>query len=72
MAEIGTLAPIEVVQSEAEIANRRELLITARYSLAQMEDQMKKLISSLGDPGRVAVKIVPLDSLASMKRFQGF
>ncbi len=72
MAEIGTLAPIEVVQSEAEIANRRELLITARYSLAQMEDQMKKLISSLGDPGRVAVKIVPLDSLAAMNDFRDF
>ncbi len=72
MAEIGTLAPIEVVQSEAEIANRRELLITAQYSLAQMEDQMKKLISSLGDPGMVAVKIVPLDSLASMNDFRNF
>jgi outer membrane protein TolC len=72
MAEIGTLAPIEVVQSEAEIANRRELLIRAEYSLAQMEDQMKKLISSLGDPGRVAVRIVPLDSLATMDDFRDF
>ena len=72
MAEIGTLAPIDVVQSEAEIANRRELLIRAEFSLAQMEDQMKKLISSLGDPGRVAVRIVPLDSLASMDDFRDF
>ena len=72
MAEIGTLAPIEVVQSEAEIANRREALIRAEYSLAQMEDQMKKLISSLGDPGRVAVRIVPLDSLATMDDFRDF
>ena len=51
MAEIGTLAPIEVFKSEAEIARRRELLITAKYSLTQMEDQMKKLISSVRDPG---------------------
>ena len=72
MAEIGTLAPIEVVQSEAEIANRKELLIRATYSLAQMEDQMKKLISSLSDPGRVAVKIEPLDQLASIKDFRNF
>ena len=72
MAEIGTLAPIDVVQSEAEIANRRELLIRAEYSLAQMEDQMKKLISSLGDPGRVAVRIVPLDSLATMDDYRDF
>lgn len=72
MAEIGTLAPIEVVQSEAEIANRREALIRAEYSLAQMEDQMKKLISSLGDPGRVAVRIVPLDSVATMDDFKDF
>ena len=72
MVEIGTLAPIEVLQSEAEIANRREMLIRAEYSLAQMEDQMKKLISSLGDPGRVAVRIVPLDSLAGMDDFRDF
>ena len=72
MAEIGTLAPIDVVQSEAEIANRRELLIRAEYSLTQMEDQMKKLISSLGDPGRVAVRIVPLDSLATMDDYRDF
>ena len=72
MAEIGTLAPIEVVQSEAEIANRKELLIRAQYSLVQMQDQMKKLISSLRDPGRIAVKIEPLDQLASIKDFRNF
>ena len=72
MAKIGTLAPIEVFKSEAEIARRRELLITAKYSLTQMEDQMKKLISSVGDPGKLLMRIEPLDLLASRGDFKDF
>ena len=72
MVEIGTLAPIEVFKSEVEIAIRRELLITAKYSLTQMEDQMKKLISSVSDPGKILMRIEPLDSLASREDFKGF
>ena len=72
MAEIGTLAPIEVFKSEAEIARRRELLITAKYSLTQMEDQMKKLISSVRDPGTLLMRIEPLDLLASREDFKDF
>jgi len=72
MVEIGTLASIEVFKSEAEIARRRELLITAKYSLTQMEDQMKKLISSVGDPGKLLMRIEPLDLLASREDFKDF
>ena len=60
--EIGTLAPIEIVKSESEIANRKEDLITAEYTLQQLEDQFKKLISQYGDPGQVLARIEPLDS----------
>ncbi len=60
--EIGTLAPIEVVKSESEIANRREELIVAQYTLQQMEDSMKKVLTSLGDPAEVAGRIEAVDS----------
>ncbi len=59
--EIGTLAPIEVVKSESEIANRKEDLIRAEYTLQQLEDQMKKLISQYGDPGQVLARVEPVD-----------
>jgi outer membrane protein len=70
--EIGTLAPIEVVQSESEIANRREELIRAQYSLEQFEDQMKKYISSFGDPAQISARIEPLDKTLSPSDFKDF
>jgi outer membrane protein len=60
--EIGTLAPIEIVKSESEIANRQEDLIRAEFTLQELEDQMKKLISRYGDPGQVTARIDPVDS----------
>src|SRR4029077_18278093 len=38
--EIGTLAPIELVKSESEIANRKEELIVAQFTLQQLENTM--------------------------------
>ena len=60
--EIGTMAPIELVKTEAEIANRKEDLIVAQFTLQQMEDRMKKLITSMGDAAQIASKIEPTDS----------
>jgi outer membrane protein len=60
--EIGTLAPIEIVKSESEIANRKEDLITSQFTLQQLEDQFKKLISQSGDPGQVLARVDPVDS----------
>jgi HAE1 family hydrophobic/amphiphilic exporter-1 len=59
--EIGTLAPIEVVKSESEIANRKEDLIVAEFNLQQMENRMKNLITSLGHAVQITSKIDPLD-----------
>jgi outer membrane protein len=70
--EIGTLAPIEVVQSESEIANRKEELIRAQYSLEQFDDQMKKYISSYGDPAQISARIEPLDKTLSPLAFKDF
>src|SRR5881296_2104963 len=56
---IGTLAPIDVVQAESEVANRRVQYITSTYSEVQTQDQVKKLITSQGDPGLVLAKLIP-------------
>ena len=56
---IGTLAPIDVVQAESEVANRRLQYITSTYTEVQTQDQVKKLITSQGDPGLVLAKLIP-------------
>jgi outer membrane protein len=70
--EIGTLAPIEVVKSESEIANRKEELITAQYTLEQFEDQMKKFISSFADPAQISERIEPIDNTLPSSAFKDF
>jgi outer membrane protein len=70
--EIGTLAPIELVKSEAEIANRKEELIVAQYTLEQLENTMKKVISAQRDPGQISSKIEPLDRTLSPNDFKDF
>lgn len=42
--EIGTLAPIDVVQAESEVASREEAVITAEAAIGQTEDQLRTLI----------------------------
>ena len=55
--EIGTLAPIDVVQTQSEVATRREQLILSTYSVTQTEDQIKKLASSDKDPAIFLVNL---------------
>jgi outer membrane protein TolC len=61
--DIGTLAPIDVVQAESEVATRQEQLVVSTYTQAQIEDQVKKLITSQLDPGLVLAKVNPLQSV---------
>ncbi|PYV13987.1 MAG: hypothetical protein DMG07_12985, partial [Acidobacteria bacterium] len=58
-AEVGTMAPLDVVQAEAEVATRTEALVTARYNKRISEDQLKKLISARLDPGVVVAEVLP-------------
>jgi outer membrane protein TolC len=54
--EIGTMAPIEVVQTKTEVASRRGDLVTSTYSVTNTEDQIKKLISNDRDPSMFLLK----------------
>jgi outer membrane protein TolC len=56
---IGTLAPIDLVQAESDLANRRVQYVTSTYTEVQTQDQVKKLITSQSDPGLVLAKIIP-------------
>ena len=55
--EIGTLAPIDVVQTQSEVASRREQFVVSTYTVTATEDQIKKLTSSDKDPAMFLVKL---------------
>jgi outer membrane protein TolC len=59
--EIGTLAPIDVVQTRSEVASRREQLVTATFAITQTEDQIKKLISADKDPSLFLLKLSAME-----------
>ena len=56
------LAPIDVVQTEAEVATRREQLLLSTYTVAQTEDQIKKIVSKEADPGLVLARLQPAET----------
>ena len=61
--EIGTLAPIEVVRAESEVAARERDLITAQTSLRQQENLIKNQISRTSDPDLDAARLEATDAL---------
>jgi outer membrane protein len=61
--QIGTLAPIDLVQAESEVANRRVQFVTSTYTEVQTQDQVKKLLTSQGDPGMVLAKLMPVEGV---------
>ncbi|HVL66099.1 MAG TPA: TolC family protein [Vicinamibacterales bacterium] len=59
--EIGTMAPIDVVQAQAEEANRRQQLVTAQATLRNNELALKRLLVSGTDDELWRATIVPVD-----------
>lgn len=43
--EVGTMAPIDVLEAEAEVARREEGVIVAQEAIGNNEDQLKRLIN---------------------------
>ncbi len=60
--EVGTLAKIDLVQTESEIANWNDLLVVSQYNVTSAEDQIKKLTSSDKDPSMFLVKLKPQEA----------
>jgi outer membrane protein len=63
--EIGTLAPISIVQAEAEVATREQDLTVAETNVLQQETIIKNQLSRNGvsSPAVAEARIVPLDHI---------
>lgn len=63
--EIGTLAPIEIVRAEAEVASRQQDLTVAETAVLQQETILKNALSRNGvaSPSVSEARIVPIDRM---------
>jgi outer membrane protein len=59
--EIGTLAPIDIVQAESEVASREEAVILAEAQIGQSEDQLRSLIYDPKEPDFFNIRLEPTD-----------
>jgi outer membrane protein len=64
--EIGTLAPIEIVRAEAELANAEQELTISDARVLQQETILKNALSKTGiaSPSIADVRIIPTDRLS--------
>jgi outer membrane protein len=59
--KVGTMAPLDVVSAQAEVASREVDVITAENTLDQAEDNLKQAIFPANDPAMWATQIIPSD-----------
>ena len=62
---VGTLAPLDVVQAESEVATREENVIVAENSLAEAEDLLRRAVFNRQSPEMWNTHIVPTDRPAA-------
>ncbi|HEX7087241.1 MAG TPA: TolC family protein [Vicinamibacterales bacterium] len=60
--EIGTLAPIDIVQAESEVASREEAVILAEAAIGQAEDRLRALIFDPKSPEFWDMRLQPTDT----------
>ena len=58
---VGTMAPLDVVAAESEVAGREEAVILAEAAVLDAEDAIKRAIFPENDPETWATRIVPTD-----------
>jgi outer membrane protein TolC len=59
--KVGTMAPLDVVTAQSEVAAREEGVILAENALANAEDNLKSVIFPKNDPAMWSTRIVPTD-----------
>lgn len=64
--EVGTLAPIEILSAQAEVATRQADIISAEVQVKNNEDRLRTIINLPEDEMKLALPIKPLD----MPRFE--
>jgi outer membrane protein len=59
--EVGTMAPIDIVQAEAEVAANEEVVIIAEQTVAQAQDRLRALVLDPQTPEFWATTFEPAD-----------
>ena len=59
--EVGTVAPLEVLQAETGVAQREEEVIVARSFIEDAEDNLKRILNLPGDTDEWQTSINPTD-----------
>lgn len=59
--EVGTMAPIDIVQAEAEVAGNEEAVILAEQTVAQAQDRLRALLLDPGAPNFWDTTFAPTD-----------
>ena len=59
--KVGTMAPLDVVQAQSEVAGREEAVIVAENDLYNAEDNLKRQIFPENDPAMWHTRIIPTD-----------
>ncbi len=61
--EIGTMAPIDIVDAKVEVARNEEAVILAQEAIEQAQDTLRMLILDPKTPGFWSMKIDPIDTV---------
>ncbi|MFQ5673000.1 MAG: TolC family protein [Nitrospinales bacterium] len=59
--DVGTMAPIEILQAQSEVASREQLLLTARNLIQDTEDKLKNIMNVSFDSPEGQKPVVPID-----------
>ena len=61
--EIGTMAPLDIVQAEAEVATREESVILAEAAIERQQDVVRALVYNPSSPEFWTARIEPTDTV---------
>jgi outer membrane protein TolC len=61
--EIGTMAPLDIVQAEAEVATREEAVIIAEAAIERQQDAVRALVFNPQSPDFWTARIQPTESV---------
>lgn len=61
--EIGTMAPIDIVEAEAEVAQREESVIVAEAEIDRAQDRLRALIFDPSNPDFWNVRLEPTETV---------
>ena len=62
--DVGTMAPIDIVQAQAEVANNQQTVIVAEAAITTAEDRLRTLIFDPARPDFWTIALEPTDTVA--------